>query len=562
MKKFVFALLASLTLPALVACNKSETDDDTPDDPVADYTVIFWGMCGTNDYGVSADMYYLAENFVTGRIGDNVNIAGLMKTSVNLASLDAPDFDRTYYFDSEGAGEKSLNDEDMDVTDIVDIYNHAFAVLNAEPYADTSYPLNNTDSLAVFIQKTAEKFPARNYVLMLLGHGGGFSPAEETPLTKACLYDNYCDSGYLTAEAVVSAVKKSGVKVQTIFTQCCLMATLENIAAYSQAFDYGILAAEVTYSNYFPEYLVKLSEAGADETKMQAASRALVDYYVGTLEGSDDYYTTHGFYDLGKASELLSAVKDIASWYSANYPSLKEKIEDAVSKTIFCDNLEGSEPEKLREERKFIQALLNDDDISGLIGQMTFEQFMLEWFGKMEDLVENAISYGFPMAHLLSVTAQEIEGTADATQKADFQKFADKYMSVLKEMAYIRATPVPSGADADYEYLYTSPTVNIFALNEKYFTPIFGSNPQQSYANFIQAVESEDVEAAGEAMEEMFGGTIFANYVSFEDAEANYTSSAFDKQVGWSAFLRQLEVNPSVIYNPDRRQINEDVYGL
>ena len=558
--KIIFAALAALIV---CSCNKSVPEDDPVPTPAdADYTVIFWGMCGANDFGVAADMYYLAEDYVKGRIGDNVNIAGLVKTSVNIANPEAPAFDKTYYFDSAGAAGKSLNDEDMDVEDVTSIYNHAFAVLNAEPYADTSFPLNSTDSLAVFIKKTAEKFPAKNYVLMVLGHGGGFSPAEETPLTKACLYDNYRNSEYLTADAIVSAVKKSGQKIQTIFTQCCLMATLENIAAYSQVFDYGILAAEVTYSNYFPEYLVKLSAAGSDEQQMQAASRELVDYYVGTLSGSNAYYSTHGFYDLGKASQLLSAVKDIASWYSGNFPAFKEQIENAVSKTIFCNNLEGTDTEGLREERKFVQALFNEEDISGLIGEMTFGEFMMDWAQKMADLLDHSISYGFPLAHLLYVTATEIESTASAAQKSEFEALADKYMDILMSMAYIRATPVPSNADDYYEYLYTSPTINIFAMNEDYFIPLFGRNQEETFNKFVEAIESEDVEAAGEAMDEMFGGTPFANEASLEQVKTNYTSSVFDREVGWSAFLSQLEMNPSVLYNPDRRQINEDVYGM
>ena len=555
MKKFVFALLSAAMLPALAACNKSEIDDDTPEEPVADYTVIFWGMCGTNDYGVAADLYTVAENYVTGRIGDNVNIAGLVKTSVNLSDSQAADFDKTYYFDSAGAGRKSLNDEDMDVEDVVDIYNHAFAVLNAKPYADTAYPLNDTDSLATFIRKTAAKYPAHNYVLMLLGHGGGFSPAEETPLTKACLYDNYRDGEYLTADAVVGAAQKSGVHIQTIFTQCCLMATLENIAAYSQAFDYGILAAEVTYSYYFPEYLVKLSAAGNDEQKMQAASRELVDYYVGTLASDPTAYSTHGFYNLGKTTQLLAAVKDLASWYSGNFPALQEQIEDAVSKTIFCNNLEGAEDtEALRSEREFIQAILNGDDLSELLGGMTFSDFMLGIAQSMADLVGHSISYGFPFAHLLAATYAEIE---DTPQKSGFETKAEKYMQVLRDMAYIRANPVPEGAESDYEYLYCSPTINIFALNKQYFIPISMAKQEE----FVQAVNDEDVDKAAELMEEMFGGSIFANYVSFEQAYANYTSSVFDRNVKWSEFLKQLEMNPSVLYNPDRRQIDESIYA-
>ena len=249
-------------------------------------------------------------------------------------------------------------------------------------------------------------------------------------------------------------------------------------------------------------------------------------------------------------------MKDIATWYSGNFPTMQESIEDAVSKTIFCNNLEGADDtEALRKEREFIQAILNEDDLSELLAGMTFSEFMMGMAQTMSDLVNHSISYGFPFSHFLSSTYAEIE---DASRKSDFETLANKYMQVLKDMAYIRANPVPDGADEDYEYLYCSPTINIFALNEQYFKPISMAKQEE----FVQAVADEDVDKAAELLEEMFGGTIFANYVSFQQAEANYTSSVFDRKVGWSAFLKQLEMNPSVLYNPDRRQINEDIYGL
>ena len=561
MKKAV--LLLSLAALLAASCNKNITDD--PQEDIADYTVIFWGMCGANDYGVAADLITVAENYVTGRTSDNVQIAGLVKTSVNLSDPDAVDFDKTYYFESGDTAGKTLDWNQIDSEDVIDLYNNAFRILDGQAYADTSYPLNNVDNLAGFIQKVAKEHPAHNYVLMLLGHGGGFSPAEETPLSKACLYDNYRDSEYLTADAVVKAVSKSGVKIQTVFTQCCLMATLENIAAYSQAFDYGILAAEVTYSYYFPEYLVKLSAAGNDEQRMQAASRELVDYYVSTLSKDPTAYSTHGFYDLTKTSQLLSVVKDIASWYAGNFPELGTQIEDAVSKTIFCNNLEASDDtEALRNERKFIQTIMYGDEeaLSAMLSGMTFEEFMMGISQTMAELLNHSISYGFPLAHLLSVTPAEIESVASSTQKSNLKSLTDKYMQILKEMAYIRANPVPSGADDDYEYLYCSPTVNIFAMNEEYFIPLFGRNPEESKSKFIEAVNNQDMETAGQLLDELFGGSPFANYVTLEQARTNYTSSVFDQEVGWSAFLKLLGMNPSVLYNPDRLQINEEVYGM
>ena len=200
--------------------------------------------------------------------------------------------------------------------------------------------------------------------------------------------------------------------------------------------------------------------------------------------------------------------------------------------------------------------------MKALLSGVTFEEFMLNIHDTMSDLLDHSISYGFPFAHLLSTTATEIESVATASQRSSFKSYSDKYMQVLKDMAYIRANPEPAGAGDDYVFTYCSPTVNIFALNEEYFFPLFGRTPQETRKKFVEAVNNQDVEAAGKLLDEMFGGTVFANYATLAQVEANYTSSAFDQEVKWSSFLKQLEINPSVLYNPDRLQINEEIYGL
>ena len=556
MKRIYFAILATMLI---CACSDDDgtTNPVTPkeEEEIADYTVIFWGMCGTNDSGVACDFFDMAYNYVSGETGSNVDIAGLVKTSLDLSDSAADaDFDKTYYFESGDMTGKSISSEG--ITNVADIYNRAFQVLNARPYADTSYPLWQTDSLATFIKRVSVEHPAHNYVLMLLGHGGGFSPAEETPQTRACLYDNYCGNAYLTADNVVSAVQKSGVKIQTIFTQCCLMATLENMAAYSQVFDYGILSAEVTYSGYFPEYLVRLSKAGNNEEKMQAASRELIDYYVNALDDDSSVYTSHGFYNLTKTPLLLSVVGDISSWYTTNYPRIPDQIEEAMNNCIFCDNLKEGDDYIARQERALIQAISAGEDISNMFEGASSEEIFRELINMLIDLNYNAISYGFPFTDVLSATLDELNDTVNATEKAELQGFATRYMQTLKDMAYIRATNVPDWADNDYLYRYTSPTINIFALNEQYFKPLFGTHPQESLNALMEARNIGDEETYLSLMVELFGGSPFAGEVSLETARANYTSSVFDRKVGWSSFLEQLQMNPSVIFNPDRAQVN------
>lgn len=571
-------ILLMVVTMSLSACSDDDeafngTGNGNVEGNIADYTVIFWGMPGGNDYPASIDLANLAYCYQQGEIGKNVQIAGLMKTSLSKASFDGtvdPSYDKTMYFDSETIGADFIKASDFQSlttkADLQKLYKKAFDNMGGKVYGDTLYPLNNTDSLANFIKKAAQKFPARHYVLMLFGHGNGFSPQTDTYISRACVFDGFGQrdafgyQGGLSADAVVSAVDKSGVKIQTLFTQCCLMATLENIAAYSQVFDYGILSAETTIGLYFPQYLVNLSAAGDDETKMQQASRKLVDYYVDEIAGQfKDLYTSHGFYDLKKSSALLSTAKEATNWFIANYAveSQQYAINRALENSLVSQHIDAGNQEatdSLRLVRQKIQDVLSGKTSIGNIkvNDDEFISFISKAFGltiRFSDVT------GFCMADVMRNTV-----AADLPQEKTIALRAiyEKYMAALKDMAYIRTTNKPTNAVSDYEYIYASPTVNIFSLHPDCFVPFPYGDELKALGNQMrQALREEDPTALFAAMDRLFGGTIYANYSNLDTVKANYSSSVFDKQVGWSKFLELLQLNPSLAYCPDRWQVNQ-----
>ena len=585
MKKFFTLLMTVLTFGSvIVSCSDKDADAVTPENPstpetpvtptpteTADYTIIFWGMAGQNDICASVDLATLAYNYQQGKIGKNVQIAGLMKTSVAKAyekeGVD-PAYDKTWYFDSETIGTTPVPESDTEIlnkevpaTKIQKFYKEAFDNLNGKEYGDTLYPLSNTDSLANFIKKAAEKFPAHHYVLLLFGHGNGFSPVDDTPATRGCVYDEFMTGG-VTADGVVSAVNKSGVKMQTIFTQCCLMGTLENMAAYSQVFDYGILSAEPTLGFYFPQYLVNLSQAGNDETKMQEQSRKLVDYYADTTSPKvfPSFNTSHGFYDLKKTGTLLAATKKAAEWYATNYAKdeYKDAIDKALASSLVCIDLlymlpyEGST--ELYEVRQMMQSILKEGtEIKDNDEFVTAVKRAAKLLGTIA---------GNPHTYCMAdVMKKTLGANLPADKIAALKSIYDEYMAALKDMAYIRTTNKPATADANYEYEYASPTLDIFSMNPDYFIPVITSEMEQDELceELRQALEDNDMEKAQYIGHQLLEGTYFANNGhTLSEVKGNYTASVFDKQVGWSKFLEQLQFTPSLAICPDRSQVNEE----
>ncbi len=576
MRKYlmVFAALicCAMATSVLTACSDNDAIFDSSDnimqeDSIADYTVIFWGMAGRLDHECSRDLAILAQNYQQGKIGKNVQFAGLWKTSLSKdkdvkGEVDSS-YDKTMYFDSETIGSDSIRANDFENLDqtanVQKLYKKVFDNMGGKVYGDTLYALDNADNLAGFIKEAAKKFPARHYVLMLFGHGSGFTPLVDTPITKACVHDDFFNQKRaLSADAVVSAVNKSGVKMQTLFTHCCLMATLENIAAYSQVFDYGILSAEDTYSGYFPQYVANLSAAGDNETKMQQESRKLVDYYVDEATGQN-WYTSHGFYDLRKASTLLSATKEAAVWLATNYAvnSLKLPIEKALLSSISCTNLGEGEnnPKEVESMRKLRESIQNVSSIKEFINDMDekdFISFLKEVYLLTANSSENC---KFCMADVLrNATAANLP----QEKTAELQSIYEKYMTALKGMAYIRTTDKPASADADYEYIYASPTVNIFSMHPSYYIPFpEGDKAYALFEQMSQALMESDAEKLNDLLHQLLDGTTYANQCDLATIKSNYTGSVFDRQVGWSKFLEQLLLNPSVAYCPDRWQVNQ-----
>ncbi len=588
-------ITAMACIAAVTSC--SDNNADTPSTPqpqeeakkdTADYTVIFWGNAGGNDHLTSKDMYVLAKNFQDGKIDNKkVNIAGMLKTTTaeleprqNGEEIDWSK-DSTIYFCSDtisknpisaqlseqakdllGKEQDKYTKEDFTNTGALrDTYDAAFATLNSKKYS-VSYQMSNMDSLANFIQRSAKKFPARHYVLMLFGHGRGFSPTQDIPYTKVCLPDEY-DNTYITADGLVNAVKKSGVETETLFTQCCLMGTLENMTAYSEVFHYGILSAEITGGGYFPEYLVKLTEAGDNEQKMKEKSKELVDYYVNVSSKDASFYTSHGFYDLSQMPQLLATVKEAAQWYAENYAdkNLQYGIENAARGATVCYDTEYMDSVFSANRQTLREIALERHDISDVTPEDLKDAVSYLEYLTGKKVSTTMYQIGFCFSDLLKSTMEsKEEDNIPAEKTAQIKAIYEKYMKALKAMAYIGTTLTPANASADYPYIYASPTINILALNEAYYTPLGGGDKAEEYLEALyQAIDDKNEGKMLELFAKLFEGNIFATIQpDVNITKANYQASAFDKQVGWSKFLEQIQFNPSLILNPVRREAYEE----
>ena len=96
-------------------------------------------------------------------------------------------------------------------------------------------------------------------------------------------------------------------------------------------------------------------------------------------------------------------------------------------------------------------------------------------------------------------------------------------------------------------------------MNSQYFIPLVSDDDKREELKkqIRDAWIEEDLQKLNSAIHQLLDGTKHANYCDLNTVKTNYSSSVFDKQVGWSKFLELLQQNPSLAYCPDRWQVNQ-----
>ena len=152
------------------------------------------------------------------------------------------------------------------------------------------------EALADFVSWSAQTYPADRYMLVLWDHGGGtlggFGQDDNYPNDNLDLYE------------MAGAVSDSGVKLDIMSFDACLMATLEVGYAFEPYADY-LLASEETEPGYGWDY-TKSFKALSDDPSMptlELGARLIDDY--GSFYGNDD--VTLSLLDLREIPALYQA---------------------------------------------------------------------------------------------------------------------------------------------------------------------------------------------------------------------------------------------------------------
>lgn len=598
---FFGAVFMSMFFAACSDDNVGDNENDSSEeaDTLADYTVITLMQPGNNDLSLIADFCQMIINREEGKIGNNVNVVGIFKPSPRFQK--GAEIDYCVKFDlgkSKLSADKLKELKDLKATtdnlfdEKTKIGNDSVAMmafndkigalyrdyilsnLDCSKYCSLDTGINNAETISTLIKEAVALHPAKHYIFVLYGHGFGYDPFIENRFsqTRTCLSDLYINS-QLTLDKFIQGIKDSGVKFDLLLTQCCLMATLENMTAYSTLFDFYVGSAEITTSGYFPEFLAKFSDVKGEEQKLTTAMHDVVDYYASIVQketesGDRKNATSTGFYDLRKMAALNAVVKKASDWLIDANKEDPTYMRDVIINSFYAKDesldtiFNRTNEETVALCRDFFIHPENHKDIS--IKEL-HNVFLLMDSVNLQKL---EIDYNFIMATILK-NAIVNKPNAKTDANIDFgamESIYNEYMSQLKDMAYINGNKT-KGEDVDY-YLYCSPSVQLVNFNDNCFIPLWTSdftNWNGMLEDVQKCLQNDNVEGLRQLLELVYAGNWYAYmYYSYYSQSYQmgtfvggisriYCSTLFHEATGWGDLLQQTRYNPHLLYNPCRK---------
>lgn len=212
----ITVLLLCCTL--LVMCSDSPTtviiipnNDDKPT-----YTIMYYAVGGATLDEAIEESVERAEKIAA----TNVRMTGCIKWTKGYASGLSNGEGEVIRFVSQGKSETEI-----------------------EKIGDNNWAMSEPEHIAEFLEWSREVAPADHYILVVAGHGNGWSPSADG--TRGTLRDT--DLGqYTTIEELCEGIERGGTTFRMIQMISCSANTMEYITPLSQYADYILASSHIS----------------------------------------------------------------------------------------------------------------------------------------------------------------------------------------------------------------------------------------------------------------------------------------------------------------------------
>ena len=216
-----------------------------------------------------------------------------------------------------------------------------FEDLSGQGTVGKDFPLYEPYSLKTVLNWAKEVAPAKEYVLTLFGHGGGFDANVDFPknAAKGVLYDDWWEGRIgMDMYELTEAIRESDIPhLKALFFHNCLMGGMESMMEVQPYADYIIATPFLMTSEDNPmiPLLVKNLRAGLDVEK--ALRNTIIECKDRIINGfrHEDPDDMNGNEALVKSSELTAvctATRKLTERLCTLYPTRREAIDAATNK--------------------------------------------------------------------------------------------------------------------------------------------------------------------------------------------------------------------------------------
>ena len=271
----LWMLTAILTCGLSLLCSCSSDDNstdgskpDTPRTSPVDYTVMLYTIGGENlDWETEADILKACQGLKAQ--DPNVRFFFQYKYS-SQKGLDQQSEKRGgWNFLGKAGGvyraelePDMLSDDGKDMRLFTEQMRYGTQQATAELY--------QPDSIASFIKYCQAVGPAKNYILIIGDHGGGYTTVDDAYKDGRGNTRAVCNDGTLkgnpgiTAHELREGIEKSGVHLKMLMYDDCIMNTLEVLGEYQNTTDYVMASNHITRGGNFTHLINSLRNVAAN----------------------------------------------------------------------------------------------------------------------------------------------------------------------------------------------------------------------------------------------------------------------------------------------------------
>ena len=260
--------------------------------------------------------------------------------------------------------------------------------------------MGDPETLSDFITWAATEYPADHYALILWNHGGGWDKDENTgnlPDKDVCYDDT--DSDYLSNYEVKTAIVESGIYLDIIAYDACLMGMIEIAYEVRDLAGYMVASEETIPWNGY-DYTTFLSPLAAN-TSMNAE----------TLTGVmvDAYGESYSYEDVTLSSVDLSKIRD-----------LKRQTDTLVQKIIEAGNVWDTVGEAWRNATKFYYPDYVDlGDFARILMNNIQKPSVRQAASDLYDSIQSTVVYNYTTSYF-----EDAEGTSIYFPEEDYFYFS------------------------------------------------------------------------------------------------------------------------------------------